>query len=395
MDHAMSVMESALSQFMNPYYALIIECCRYEPDIARLEMLSSLITDWERLLTSAYAHGVYPLVTKYLKTIPAIPLEVKDQLKMTNLQIARQNMMMTSELIRIMKLLESHGIRALALKGPVLSQIIHGDVTTRQYTDIDILVAPDLLYITTKILCENRYIYEYDVKFTKNIALLKATKDLTLTDKKTNISVELHWRLFSGRLFRKSNSNIFFESKQSFRINNHDILTINDEVLYLYLLLHGSKHLWERLEWIVDIDRLARAKNYDWNSLEKISKKMEILPMVLLGCSVTHRLCNTPFPESLMEQIHNDKSIKNATQIIIEQLSKDLIFKEGNIMNTIYFMGLGKGNNRWMEYVFRFLRYTKEDVYTINLPNSLSSLYHVIHLFNTFSYRIKKLFGYV
>ena len=49
-------------------------------------------------------------------------------------------MLMSAELIRIMKLLEKNDIKALAFKGPVLSQMVYGDITLRQYVDLDVLI---------------------------------------------------------------------------------------------------------------------------------------------------------------------------------------------------------------------------------------------------------------
>lgn len=369
------------------HYPLIIECCALYPNTQKLESLCSQIIDWNGLLTSAYAHGVYPLVAKSLKSISSVPEHIKSVLKITNLDIARRNMMMTSEMLRIMKLLEENGIQALAIKGPVLSQIIHGDVATRQYADIDILVKPEELYHATEVLSKNEYIYEYDLAFTKNKALWKATKDLTLTNSKNNLSLELHWRLFSGRLFKKSDTEYLASNRQLMHINNQVISTIDARVLLLYLLLHGSKHVWERIEWIVDIDRLVRESNVDWNFIWDLSEQMDIVPMVQLGCAVCYDLFATPFDEALLKRI-DTPMIQKAKDTVISKIKNDEIFGENQIMNTVYYLGLGN-DNKWYEYFFRSLRYAKEDVYTINLPSKISFLYHLIHLYNSAKYRLK------
>ena len=56
-------------------------------------------------------------------------------------------MLLTSELIKIMKLLEENDIKAIAFKGPTLAQLAYGDVTLRQYVDLDLLVELDLEHI--------------------------------------------------------------------------------------------------------------------------------------------------------------------------------------------------------------------------------------------------------
>ena len=375
-------------------YDLLLECCRHEPDTLLLEIYTSKIDDWDGFLYSAYAHGVFPLVHKALKSVSNVPEKVKSRLKNTNLDIARRNMTMTAELLKVMKLLEEHSIPALAIKGPVLSQMIYGDVTQRQYADLDILLHADNLYRATELLMSNEYTYEYPLAFTKNKALFKATKDITLRREHQGIDVEIHWRLFSGRLFKKSNIDLFTDNKQYIEINNYQIPTLDEKVLILYLLLHGSKHMWERLEWIVDIDRLVRSQQIDWDMIMRTAKMMQIEPMIQLGCAVAYDLFQTPFPKTLIQNFEQDIAIVKAKKIVIDDLYLDKIFEEGRIMNTVYYLGIGKINKSWYESSMKLMRYSKEDVYSINLPNFLSFLYHLVHLYNSLIYRIKKVQQY-
>jgi hypothetical protein len=374
-------------------YDLLIESCRHTPDVGLLEKYTACIDDWKGFLDSAYSHGIFPLVHKSLKSIITVPDNIKLYLKSTNFEIARRNMTMMAELLKIMKLLEENGIPALAIKGPVLSQMIYGDVTQRQYADLDILVSENDLYTTTKLLLEHEYQYDHPIQFTKNKALLRATKDITLSKSSSGIELEMHWRLFSGRLFKKSNINLFRDSVHEISLNQQKISTLDDNVLVLYLLLHGSKHMWERLEWIVDIDRLVRSREIDWEVLEHTAMIMDIKPLIHLGCAVCYDLFRTPFPDNLIETFMNDTAIHKAKNIVVNDLYLNKIFDEGRIMNTVYYLGIGKINQSWYEYLIRFIRYTKSDVYTINLPNWASFLYHLIHLYHSASYRIKLYFS--
>ena len=56
---------------------------------------------------------------------------------------ARKTLWFTRELFRILGHLESAGIKTLAYKGPVLAKTLYGDVTERQYSDLDILIRPE------------------------------------------------------------------------------------------------------------------------------------------------------------------------------------------------------------------------------------------------------------
>ena len=48
--------------------------------------------------------------------------------------------MLTAELIKIMDLYRSQGIQAMPYKGPVLAVQAYGDVTLREFDDLDIVL---------------------------------------------------------------------------------------------------------------------------------------------------------------------------------------------------------------------------------------------------------------
>jgi hypothetical protein len=147
--------------------------------------------------------------------------------------------------------------------------------------------------------------------------------------------------------------------------------------------------MWERLEWVIDIDRLVRSRAINWDMIDHAAKIMDIEPMIHLGCAVANDLFDTPLPKNIKQ----DEAIACAKKIIVNDLYEDKIFDEGRIMNTVYYLGLGKINSSWYEGAMKLLRYTKGDIYMVNLPNFLSFIYHFIHLYNTLTYRTRSFFS--
>lgn len=78
-------------------------------------------------------------------------------MKQHYMDIVKQNMLMTSELIKVVKILEENNIEAISFKGPVLSQLAYGDVVSRQYCDLDILVDEKELIRTVNLFLDNGY----------------------------------------------------------------------------------------------------------------------------------------------------------------------------------------------------------------------------------------------
>ena len=255
-------------------YELLIACCCKEVSITQLNKLIVNVEDWESFYNSAYMHGVLPLVYKSLNIKELdVKKDILNKFKSAYIDIAQANMLMSSELVKIFQIFEKNSIKAIAFKGPTLSQLIYDDVVTRQYTDIDILLDEESLDKAARVIIQYDYEIDFSVKFLKNKKYLRVGKDIHLTNVKLDVLIELHWKLFEKKFILKNKS--FFNQYQEVKINNQLFNTLNTESLLLYLCMHGSKHLWERLEWIVDIDRLIRKKpNINWKLMQEEASRM-------------------------------------------------------------------------------------------------------------------------
>ena len=129
-----------------PELRFLIACCQITPSKDDAHFIQNLLSeiDYQQLIDIASRHGVLPLVYKTLKDLSqgdkGSIQDFLSELKPINMSIAQRNMLMSSELIKIMRLLEENHIEALAFKGPALAQTAYGDITLRQFGDLDILI---------------------------------------------------------------------------------------------------------------------------------------------------------------------------------------------------------------------------------------------------------------
>ncbi len=379
------------------FYHCLIACCQYDFDPSQLGALGEYIDDWGKFLDSAYSHGVFPLVYQKLKRLDTLDERVKARMKKINFIIASNNITMTAELIRVVKLLSVHGIRSIAIKGPVLSQIIHGDITQRQFSDLDLLVEPSQMYPALELLSHHGYQSQYPIEFLKNKTLLKVGKDFPTTNTKNEVLIEFHWRLFLDRSIKKSKIDLFSPSNYWCTLQRDKIETLALDPLLLYLLLHGSKHYWERLEWIVDVDRLIRLHyaTIDWNALYTMAEEMEITFMVYLGLAVSHALLHTPLEAVVHHRIASNPHILKSKEAIIRELKSDAITKEHSehisMENLNKVLLLKDSTHGWLRnYLLTLFQIKELDVYVVNLPNFLSPLYYAVRLYRLFKENVLK-----
>jgi hypothetical protein len=303
-------------------------------------------------------------------------------MKSIYMDIVKYNMLLTSELIKIMKLLEENDIKAIAFKGPTLAQLAYGDITLRQYVDLDILVDEKDLYNSAMILKSINLEADLSLEFLKNVTLIKVGSDFSLFHKYNNIHLELHWNLFR-KLLNEKRKDFISSNQLSININGKDINTLDYNYLLIYLCVHGSKHLWERIEWIIDLDKLINKGTFDWNFMINTSRELKVYNMFLLGICLTDELFDTNIPLSIKElYVSNQKVNKLKTKILDLIDSKIMHQVEENKYMTLKFkiiMQMFDTKRESIKYILSVIfKPTHYDVYFINIYKSFSFLYYLV-----------------
>jgi hypothetical protein len=366
---------------------LLIESCRYERDARKLESFAGKISDWTAFLDFSNSHGVYPLIAKALKPVASVPQRIKSILKFTNLDVARRNMAMTAELLQIMKMFKDNDIPALAFKGPVLSQMIHGDITQRQYVDVDILVNVKYLYKAAELMVDRNYEPMDSIEFLKNDAKLNVEKNYEFSNKKNNIKVEIHWRLINVPFLKKFKYYDVFSSSQEISINQTCISTLDIKILLLYLCNHGIAHMWERLEWIVDIDRLitSEADSLNWEEILTLATTLQSKTTLLLGLGLSRELFGTRLPSNILSLL-DSRRIKSLVAFVLKTLDSDLRTKDHtshkkNLAIFQFYFALQDSFSIKIGFLVNTVfSYNNWDVMTVNLPKRLFFLYYPLRL---------------
>ena len=172
----------------------------------------------------------------------------------------------------------------------------------RQYGDLDILVDESNAYLAGKLMYEDGHSAIVPLNILQHRTYLKVAKDFSLVSERGGVLTELHWRLFEKKFNILIPENINGEL-QSVSINNYSIKTFQTELLLVYLCLHGSKHSWERIIWICDIDRLLRASRIDWVKAIDIAEASHSKRSFYLGLDLCSSFLQTPLPDSVIKRM--------------------------------------------------------------------------------------------
>ena len=165
-------------------------------------------------------------------------------------------------------LLSRNGITVVNLKGPLLSHRIYGDASVRFSRDFDLFVEIDQLGRVVELLLENGFHFtegsNWPEKKIQQEMLLKMEHHLSFYNNEHRFLVEIHWVLsHTMPISLKRQKEIIAANLTEEVFAERKFTVLNKELELLYLLIHGSKHGWFRLKWLIDIHK------YPVNNIDK------------------------------------------------------------------------------------------------------------------------------
>ena len=359
-----------------------IVCCQTEQSDADVAFIEKYIVtlDQQKLTSLAIQHGILPLVYKAIKELSLendsiVPVEFLTELKAHYMRISQRNMLMSAELIRIMKLLEENNIEALAFKGPTLSQMAYGDITLRQYVDLDVLTRKEDIYKIDALLKAQGYERLLHITPTQEKVYMQYAHDLGLIHKQKGIHFEMHWSFLDEDYPMQVDLEDFWKNTQKISINGHDISTFSNENLLYYLCIHGSKHLWERIEWIKDIDLLVRTNEINWEKVMERSESTGFEKMVYLGFSLSASLFSTPLPQIIHDQIAKHQQLNTLSKFVLENWK----IPQSTFAKTSAMLKLFPGIKQQVIYLHKIiLKPSFNEYWFIDLPKGLYWGYYLV-----------------
>ena len=292
-------------------FRILLSACRVflgteEP--ARLEATLAQGPDWDKLLRLANRHGVMPLLYRSIsKNCPqAVTQDRLAGLRMRYLQNAARNLKMTTELLRILDLFESHGIPAIPFKGPALAQQIYGDITLRTFSDLDIIVKREDVLRAKDVLISDGYRTEYKLTSTQEKAVLDYDCEYHFNQEERNFRIDLHWRFNQSCHFIEVDFPGFWSRMGTIALEKRDVFAPSPEDLLLALCIHNARHHCNDLKLVGDIAGLINLhKDLDWNSVLQQAKKMGIERIICLNVGLAEDLFKSDVPEAVSGNARN------------------------------------------------------------------------------------------
>ena len=289
----------------------------------KINLLVQQEIDWEYLIHTAIIHRVTPLLFRSLTLAcpDQVPKGYLDALRGYYLQNTGSNLARTARLLELLALFNDHQIIAIPFKGPVLAESAYGDLSLRQFSDLDILIHRDHAFDAYQLLLSKGYQPEVRLDAAQIRKFMQTEYGLALFRKERHMTVELHWEI-TGRYTTYSFDLDHFGGRfDTLTISGKQIRQFPAEDMLVYLCIHGSKDGWVSLDSICCVNELIRSsRDMDWARVDHLVNEIHCRRMFGLGLFLAYRLLDTELPDPILMNIESDSMINKLAKPIINSL---------------------------------------------------------------------------
>ncbi|HEX8263553.1 MAG TPA: nucleotidyltransferase family protein [Allosphingosinicella sp.] len=373
-------------------FMLIAACCRWPPSPERDRAVCAAAAgeiDWTLAAQIAERHRVEGLAWNALRQAGvAAPPEAAERIRAAAAGIARQNLVLTAESLRLAGRLEEAGIPHLFVKGVALGALIYGSVGPKMGWDIDLLVPLASVEEAAAVLEAAGYRLDIPAgpKARERLARFhEHWKETVWRSEDRSLTVELHTRLADNpallpRVGTESPVQRVEVAKGRF------LPTLGTDELFAYLCVHGASSAWFRLKWIADVGALLAPASPE--EVERLYRRSQTLgagrasAQALLLCQ---RLFGTGLPPALAAELSADRMNRWLLAVALSKLAGRGLTAELHHVRlgtaTIHLMQLGllPGLRFKLGELGRQL-VNPDDRIAVPLPRALGFLYPFVSL---------------
>ena len=339
--------------------------------------------DWDYFFRLARSHSLAPLVYRQLEASikDQVPADMLQKLKKDYQENAARNVVLTDELLSLVDGLAKEGIQVMPFKGPALAVAVYGDLNLRRFDDRDLIVRRADMVRAIDTLQRRGYTAAKSLNEEQQGMLLRTQHNLQFT--RGRIIVELHWQVSSQLFASTVTAEELWQHRETITINGREMQTLAAEDLLFALCVHGSRHVWQRLAWICDLDRIIRTQTkIDWQKLIERARHANAERLFLLGLALTQHLLDTNLPATIVDAIVRDTRISQLVTEIERRLCEGPELQELGFGTVLRFNMLVRTDWRSRVRYCRFaLAPSDSDMETMHLSKSLQFFYYVIRPF--------------
>jgi hypothetical protein len=372
-----------------PEWDLVRTASRVDPregDLGRVRCLIERSIEWEAALRLADHHGTSSLLYQNLLRLgDLVPAAVLTTLRERYERNVHKSLFLARELIRILDCLDAIGIEAIPYKGIVLSEVYYADMALRQCGDIDMFVRGRDVARIKNAVRELGYTQRVEIPESAAEDYIASGYECTFDSPAGKNLLELQWALQPRYYAVDFDMEGLFERAVNVTVAGRSVKTPSAEDLLLVLSVHAAKHVWGRLIWLRDIERiLALGKelgNLNWDWVQARAREFGIERILHVNLLLASRLLETPIPSPIEEAVLEDRAARAFSEEIAVDVARGVTYEEQQVSYFRLMMQLRERKADRLRFVTR-LTFTPGpgEWEALRLPKLLFPLYRLVRL---------------
>ena len=218
----------------------------------------------------------------------------------------------------------------IVLKGPVLSQFLYNDPAERTSRDLDILIEKQKFQKVLDLFLDANYqlLTPFNTEKQK-AAILKHMHHVELLHPSGEVLVELHWNLTAMKSIEVNISDLMQKTK-AIKIGEIDYHTLNTFDQLAYLAVHGTFHVFTRLQWLCDINDLHKQLSKEEElALMNYLENEGLINFYLVAMKLINDIFKTDIHPQWMQKFENSQASVALVKIAHEQMRENDTFQHG------------------------------------------------------------------
>ena len=362
--------------------ALLLECAARALDPWPVRPPATRLcegVDWLFLLERARAHGMTPLLHRSLAAAcaDAAPDGVLDELENRFYSNAGRNLFLAQQLLEILHLFDARGIAAIPYKGPAFCAAAYGDLISREFGDLDILLRERDYSEAQRLLLAHGY--RMAARF---------DWESTFLHESGACAVDLHKRITPLGFRCPLDFEDLWQRLEAVELCGRTIRTLCAKDALLMLAVQITKDTgtdYFQLGKICDLARLIGADSGRHAAQALVeARKLGAERMVLFASQLAHDLLGTPLPHEFTQRGHAHPGIDPLVAYARRALFPSNATKATPSLTRETFQWAVRERLRdrlypyYYHYVVQPLHPSELDREFLRLPGGLSFLYYVL-----------------
>jgi len=288
---------------------LLLDASHVRPSELVVERMRQKIVDgvnWIEFLQLAIPHGLLPLAARNLAKYASdlVPAPTIVQLRMYRTRVEERNREQVLELLRIVSMFSSEGIGAIPFKGPLLACAEYGDLSLRESHDLDLWVHPKDVTSAGDLLRAAGYrSVAHRGGAPRILELDRGDLQTEFVSSNGEVQVEVQGELQPRQYSFLPDFDEVWGRRLQIEFEGANVSYLSPEDLLLLLSVHGSKHIWRRLNWVADVAALIDAHpSLDWKLVLVRAKRWRCKRRLLSAVLLAESLYGLELPKDIRDE---------------------------------------------------------------------------------------------